>query len=691
VKLLLILTIVLVTSSLLQADCASTPNQWCQTYPGTASPTTPPFGRSWNNLVWDPDTHKAMTWVDDAGQVVTFSNALYGYTPQYPNVATSNSAWVRYSSCGSSGVGSPGAMQPQRSFLGTAINATDTTVSGRSDFPLTSFAASGFLWIGDEEMSYSSLSGLNFNISARGVRGTTAASHAACVGTPGTAGCAPDLSRIQPGCPAPVNGAGTPINDHPVDRHPAPVTAYRNGKLYHAGGYYEAGTAWDMWTWDPTNNWVLIPGTNVPFTHDDAMAYHADKDVLIKYGGDSARLGTVLSIYCFTVNASLGCTAANQWIKLTGTASLDNSAGHVAPSRYKHIMVYDSINKQILSVGGAPSGAPGSDAQLWSLSYNSGISKWQWTQKANMPYAQVRSPVAFDPHIGKVVLFTAAVNNINGGDGTSLGETWLYDPVADTWKQTGVTGPLIDVFAISQHMTFNPDANTLIMDKQSTPTVIKVFELPDSALAAPLTTANLNVTKGGSGTGTITSGDTFINCGSTCSHTYNIGDSTILPATPTSGHTFAGWSGDCSGTGTCVLTMSAAKNVTLAFNPPATSGPAVTLAPTSLAFGTHVVGSSTSLTDTMTNTGDATFTITSITASGDYSQTNNCGSSLAAAASCTITVTFIPVVIGPRNGSVMITDNATGSPQNLPLIGAGSAAPPSGAYHPYQYDKGSRN
>src|ERR1700730_18162885 len=61
VKLLLILTIVLVTSSLLQADCASTPNQWCQTYPGTVTlPATPPFGRSWNHLVWDPDTHKAM-------------------------------------------------------------------------------------------------------------------------------------------------------------------------------------------------------------------------------------------------------------------------------------------------------------------------------------------------------------------------------------------------------------------------------------------------------------------------------------------------------------------------------------------------------------------------------------------------------------------------------------------------------
>ena len=65
----------------------------------------------------------------------------------------------------------------------------------------------------------------------------------------------------------------------------------------------------------------------------------------------------------------------------------------------------------------------------------------------------------------------------------------------------------------------------------------------------------------------------------------------------------------------------------------------------------------------------------------DYGQTNNCGSSLAAGASCAINVTFTPTTTGPRSGSVWITDNAAGSPQTVSLTGTGitpvSVSPPS--------------
>jgi hypothetical protein len=74
----------------------------------------------------------------------------------------------------------------------------------------------------------------------------------------------------------------------------------------------------------------------------------------------------------------------------------------------------------------------------------------------------------------------------------------------------------------------------------------------------------------------------------------------------------------------------------------------------------------------MTNNGTATLTITSIAASGDYGQTNNCGSSLGAGLSCTITVSFTPTTSGVRTGSVSITDNAPGSPQSVPLNGRGT-------------------
>jgi endo-1,4-beta-xylanase len=77
----------------------------------------------------------------------------------------------------------------------------------------------------------------------------------------------------------------------------------------------------------------------------------------------------------------------------------------------------------------------------------------------------------------------------------------------------------------------------------------------------------LTVAKSGSGSGTVTSTPSGINCGSTCSAGFASGATVTLTATPASGSTFAGWSGSCSGTGTCTLSMTAARSVTATFNP----------------------------------------------------------------------------------------------------------------------------
>jgi len=74
----------------------------------------------------------------------------------------------------------------------------------------------------------------------------------------------------------------------------------------------------------------------------------------------------------------------------------------------------------------------------------------------------------------------------------------------------------------------------------------------------------LNVSKSGSGSGTVTGPG--INCGTDCSESYTAGTNVTLTATPASGSYFAGWSGDCSGTGSCTLTMNSNKSVTATFN-----------------------------------------------------------------------------------------------------------------------------
>jgi serine protease AprX len=77
----------------------------------------------------------------------------------------------------------------------------------------------------------------------------------------------------------------------------------------------------------------------------------------------------------------------------------------------------------------------------------------------------------------------------------------------------------------------------------------------------------LSVTKTGSGAGTVTSSPAGISCPMTCSASFAGGSSVTLTAAAGAGSSFAGWSGDCSGTGTCTLTMSSDRSVTATFQP----------------------------------------------------------------------------------------------------------------------------
>src|SRR5215469_1233645 len=76
----------------------------------------------------------------------------------------------------------------------------------------------------------------------------------------------------------------------------------------------------------------------------------------------------------------------------------------------------------------------------------------------------------------------------------------------------------------------------------------------------------LTVAESGSGTGTVTTSPSGIDCPSVCSTVFESGATVTLTASPASGSTFAGWSGPCSGTGACTVTMSGTVSVTATFN-----------------------------------------------------------------------------------------------------------------------------
>jgi phospholipase C len=76
---------------------------------------------------------------------------------------------------------------------------------------------------------------------------------------------------------------------------------------------------------------------------------------------------------------------------------------------------------------------------------------------------------------------------------------------------------------------------------------------------------------------------------------------------------------------------------------------------------------------TLTNHGNSPLPITSVATVGDYSQTNDCGSSVAAGGSCTITVAFNPTTSGTLYGNLVVTDSDPASPQTTRLYGVGSS------------------
>ncbi len=102
------------------------------------------------------------------------------------------------------------------------------------------------------------------------------------------------------------------------------------------------------------------------------------------------------------------------------------------------------------------------------------------------------------------------------------------------------------------------------------------------------TTFTASVNLAGSGTGSVTSSPGGIDCGTTCSAPYTSRQGVTLLANPATDSTFAGWSGDCSGTGNCQLTMIANMSVTATFT--SSSGGGNVTVTGSLAGGYGTVG-----------------------------------------------------------------------------------------------------
>lgn len=184
-------------------------------------------------------------------------------------------------------------------------------------------------------------------------------------------------------------------------------------------------------------------------------------------------------------------------------------------------------------------------------------------------------PAALDvtPNLGffteegadEILTNTVEVDNL--GDGT-IGWTATSDAANVALSSTSGNAPTKVVVSVDTTgltygfyeglLTFTPD------DPDQEPLYVNYFiNVEIAAEATP--TYTLTVDKAGTGSGTVTSNPTGITCGATCTASFTQGTVVTLTATADTGNLFAGWSGACTGSNTCQVTMEAAKSITATF------------------------------------------------------------------------------------------------------------------------------
>ena len=151
--------------------------------------------------------------------------------------------------------------------------------------------------------------------------------------------------------------------------------------------------------------------------------------------------------------------------------------------------------------------------------------------------------------------------------------------------------------------------------------------------------------------------------------TLNAGQSTSFTVTfsPTT-------SGASSGS-VSVTSNGSNPNLSIALSGTGVAPGTLTANPTSLAFGSVQVGNNTSLSETLTNTGGSTVTISQANVTGAAFSVSGLTlpATLAANQSVTFTLTFAPTGAGAASGSLSVLSNATNSPLGIALSGTGTA------------------
>jgi len=495
------------------------------------------------------------------------------------------------------------------------------------------------------------------------------------------------------------NGQGLSISNPFTNFTVQSTIANHNG----SGGFQEFQTLNGLWTNDTANfnNWRGAQGGYYACNTGGSHPYQAHVDTI---NGMTLAYNQTYGIHWDTDNADITASNIVSTNNLIGGIFSEKNEGPIAISS-SHLCNGNPLNgagglairnsTAISFTNGTIVNNPPSQIVVFGNAGGIQITNWQTLQQINLITSS----------------FTNTGNVIQGG-GTSQGvfqdtlggsdwttfETSFVSNNNTWWDASNSTTP----FAVP-----DPNLNTLLdfLGWQGTTLqdLLSTFSAPKSDPAAAcdailpdmpdywLTSDNTALTLNPAGQATFNLTATPLNLSGTLSLlldgtsnvpglTYAFIPTTILLSggnAGTSALTITAQSTTPAGTypiSVVANTGNLTKMVTAQVTVPA---PGIGLSTMLLAFGNQQMNTtSASQTITVTNHAAAGMKINSIVSNlSQFTETNNCGTGLAAGATCTVTVTFNPNAVRSFSGTLTFTDKDHSSPQVVTLTGTGTAAP----------------
>jgi YVTN family beta-propeller protein len=241
-------------------------------------------------------------------------------------------------------------------------------------------------------------------------------------------------------------------------------------------------------------------------------------------------------------------TTTGPWIAATGTGPFTATFTGVAPG--SHTVYAFAVEGQDapLATGAQSSPLIGS------------MASYTFTVVSAMVDPSVSIASSGNPSIaGESVTFTASVS---GPAGTPTGTVTFRDGATALCTAVALTSAAATCSTSALSVGAHDITAQYSGDATYNPRTSDIFA--QQVAAAPVM-RTLTVAKAGAGAGSITSAPGGIDCGSACSASFADGTSVTLTASAASSSTFSGWSGACTGTGACNVTMDAARSVTATF------------------------------------------------------------------------------------------------------------------------------